>query len=123
MHVVYTLHSNCDHILHLGCYAVTILTYIWVIPYLVLIGYEQTAYIVNEGETVTVCASVMSGIPSSVVIVNVNVLPQSASAPTGKLISSSTFITHYITYQSSSLDEQCSIMGHILFYVVYTKLS
>lgn len=123
MHVVYTLHSNCDHILHLGCYAVTILTYIWVIPYLVLIGYEQTAYIVNEGETVTVCASVMSGIPSSVVIVNVNVLPRSASAPTGKLISSSTFIPHYITYQSSSLDEQCSIMGHILFYVVYTKLS
>ena len=115
MHVVYTLHSNCDHILHLGCYAVTILTYIWVIPYLVLIGYEQTAYMVNEGETVTVCASVMSGIPSSVVIVNVNVLPQSASAPTGKLISSSTFITHYITYLSSSLDEQWSIMGHILF--------
>ena len=123
MHVVYTLHSNCDHILHLGCYAVTILTYIWVIPYLVLIGYEQTAYMVNEGETVTVCASVMSGIPSSVVIVNVNVLPRSASAATGKLISSSTFITHYITYLSSSLDEQCSIMGHILFYVVYTKLS
>ena len=122
MHVVYTLHSNCDHILHLGCYAVIISAY------LVLIGYEQTAYMVNEGETVTVCASVMSGIPSSVVIVNVIVLPRSASEPIGKLIYECIVVLLYhIIYLSSSLDEHWSIkMGHILFSckkLVCTKLA
>ena len=86
MPVVYTSHHNCDHILHLGCYVVTLLTYIWVIPYLVLIGYEQTAYMVNEGDTLTVCANVMSGIPFGDVVVTVDVFPGSASEPSGKLV-------------------------------------
>ena len=51
-----------------------------------MIGYEQTAYMVNEGDTLIVCANVMSGIPSSDVVVNVDVFPGSASELSGKLV-------------------------------------
>ena len=41
---------------------------------------------VIEGDTLTVCANVMSGIPFSDVVVTVDVFSGSASVPSGKLV-------------------------------------
>ena len=41
---------------------------------------------VNEGDTLTVCANVMSGIPFSDVVVTVDVFPGNASELSGKLV-------------------------------------
>ena len=43
------------------------------------IGFEQAAYTVIEGDNVTVCTTVMNGILSRDIFLNVDVLPETAS--------------------------------------------
>lgn len=43
------------------------------------IGFEQAAYTVNEGDNVTVCATIMNGTVSRMIGVSVDVLPGSTS--------------------------------------------
>ena len=55
-------------------------------PATVTVGYEQAAYSVREGDSVTVCASIMSGVVSRNISVDTFVTSGSALGPgTGKL--------------------------------------
>ena len=55
-------------------------------PTTVQVGFEQAVYTVNEGDNVTVCATIMTGRLSRMISVSVDVLPGTASGVgSGKL--------------------------------------
>ena len=64
------------------CFYVCLLSY----PTTVQVGFEQAVYTVNEGDNVTVCATIMNGRLSRMISVSVDVLPGTASGVgSGKL--------------------------------------